>query len=197
VNKRIGFFAGSFDPIHDGHIELAKVATDQLELSKIYFMVEEKPWGIKRPISINHRKEMVRLAIDGVNSFGQLDLLDKQFTIENTLKQLEKKFENSELYFVFGADVFMNMNSDQWPGLEKLLRHYIVVFERKDITELELAKQAKRLGIVVAILPNKHKDHSSTDVRMKPHKKSIWLPKKVAEYIDLNGLYKVSDSLSE
>ncbi len=195
--SRIGFFAGSFDPIHDGHIEVAKSAIKELELDSLYLMVEEKPWGTKNPISLIHRQKILDIAIEKYNKISQLQLPDKQFNINKTLIILENKFPNSELYFIFGADVFMLMNNKNWPGLANLLEHYIVVFERKKITEKEITEHAKSLGIVVAIIPSKYNEHSSTDVRLNPANKNIWVPKNVAEYIDINNLYKVSDSKPE
>jgi nicotinate-nucleotide adenylyltransferase len=188
--KKVGFFAGSFDPIHDGHLDVARSAVNELSLDSLYFMVEEQPWGNKKPISILHRQKMIEIAIKNDNKINQLELHDRQFTIDNTLSELEKKFRGCELYFVFGADVFMQMNPTQWPHLEKLLKHYIVVFERKEISEKDITTHAKQLGYVVAIISTKFKQHSSTDVRLKPHLKAVWLPKDVADYIDIYQLYK-------
>jgi nicotinate-nucleotide adenylyltransferase len=194
--KRAGFFAGSFDPIHDGHLDVAKSAVKELDLDDLYFLVEEQPWGNKKPIDVKHRREMIEIAVSNDPRLSQLELQDKQFNIKNTLPELENMFKGSEVYFVFGADVFMQMNSAQWPQLDELLKHYIVVFERKNITEKEISLHAKDLGIVVAIIKSRHMEHSSTDIRLKPHQKTIWLPTRVADYIDKNNLYAVSDSAS-
>lgn len=187
--KRIGIFAGSFDPIHDGHLELARSAVEFLELHELCFLIEQKPWSDKKPIDIDHRKNMVKLAIKKHKSLSLLDIENARFDIQTTLPELEKRFVDDELYFVFGADVFINMDSNSWDGLDRILEHYIVVFERKNITQAEITEHAKRLGIVVAIIPSAHPHHSSADVRMRPHEKNVWVPKEVADYIDKNGLY--------
>ncbi len=187
--KKVGIFAGSFDPIHDGHLEVMKSAHSFLELDELLLMIEEKPWNSKKPIDISHRKNMAELALRNYKNFYVLDINNKRFDIIKTLPHLENNFIDCELYFIFGADVFININDKQWPGLENLLKHYIVVFERRNITEKEITAHAKSLGIVVAIIPSAHPHHSSTDVRLKPHDKKVWVPKKVAEYIDYNNLY--------
>lgn len=187
--RKIGIFAGAFDPIHDGHIEAAKKAVEYLELDELYFMVEKNPWSSKRPININHRRHMVDLAISEFATLSQLETKHVRFTLPDTLTEIEDLFPGSELYFVFGADVFINMNSVQWPELNSLLKHYIVVFERKEVSQKQITDHAKSLGIVCAILPNALLLHSSTAVRSKPHEKSIWLPQRVADYIDQNSLY--------
>lgn len=195
--KRVGFFAGSFDPIHDGHLEVARTAVRELDLNILYFMVEEQPWGNKSPVDVKHRRNMIEIVAKDDSKINQLELSDKQFSIESTLSDLETKFQGSELYFVFGADVFMKMNEVQWPDLNDLLKHYIVVFERNNTTEKEISSHAQKLRIVVAIIPSQFTHYSSTDVRLKPYQNKIWLPKEVANYIKENGLYNVTDSFSE
>ncbi len=189
MSGRVGFFAGTFDPIHDGHIEVARSCVEYLELKNLYIMVEANPWGEKNPVSVGHRQAMVELAIGEEADIEQLKTQANRFTIEDTLPKLEQKFEDLELYFIFGADIFMHMNPDTWPQLHQLLKHYIVVIERKSITEKEITEHAKLLGIVTAILPSPHPQHSSSDVRLKPHNKLIWVPEAVAGYIDQNNLY--------
>ncbi len=152
-------------------------------------MAEEVSWSSKSPVGISHRRAMIDLSIADDPKIKQLNLVDKQFNISQTLIRLEKKFPKDELYFIFGSDVFMKMNTKQWPGLDNLFNHYIVVFERGVYTEVEINEHAKSLGIAVAILPSMYPQHSSTDVRLKPHEKSVWVPKKVADYIDKNRLY--------
>ena len=187
---RIGIFAGTFDPIHDGHIEVAKSAVKQLELDQLYFMVEKDPWTKKQPVEVGHRIAMTTLAIQDEPSLLQFDAQQDRFTLTETLQDIEQQFPNAELYFVFGADVFLHMNTDTWPGLASLLeRHQIVVFERAQITEAEISQHARSLGIVTAIIPSKHQHHASKDVRMQPHHKNIWVPRAVAQYIDENNLY--------
>lgn len=188
--KRIGIFAGSFDPIHDGHLEVAKAAIRSLELTKLYFMVEAEPWSDKTPESTEMREQMIALATKDDKKIGILQLPDPRFTISSTLPKLENKLSGSELYFIFGADVFLSMNQQSWPGLEALLQHYIVVFERAQSLESAISNHAKSLGIVVAIIPSKHPHHRSTDVRLKPHEKSVWVPKSVSDFIAANNLYK-------
>ncbi len=108
--KRVGIFAGTFDPIHDGHIEVAKSAVEHLELDELYFLVEKKPWSAKNPIDIKHRQKMVELAILKIAKFLQLDLGEERFTIVESLPKIEKWFAQAELYFIFGGDIFMKMD---------------------------------------------------------------------------------------
>lgn len=187
--RKIGIFAGAFDPIHDGHLEAARSVLGNLGLDAVYFMVEPKPWGEKQPIPIAHRRKMVDIAVIDDVRLRQLELPDDQFSLEVTLPRIENKFPDSELYFIFGADVFMKINAEQWPGLERLKKHYIVVLERKDILEPEISTQVRALGVMTAILPSPLPHHSSTDVRIKPDSKHIWVPEGITNYINQNKLY--------
>jgi len=189
AQMRVGIFAGSFDPIHDGHLAVAKSAIGYLDLDNLYFVVEKNPWTSKKPVTIEHRRAMVDLAIGDHDRIGQLELQDERFDLQNTLPQIHALFPASELYFIFGADVFLRMDIEQWPGLAELLKHYLVVFERDTNSQDAIAQHAKELGIVVAIIPSLHPKHSSSAVRQQPHKKQVWLSDKVADYIDVNKLY--------
>ena len=188
--RRIGIFAGSFDPIHDGHLAIAQSAVEYLELDSLFFMVEKSPWSDKKPAQFEHRKVMVELATKKFPRISQLEISDERFDLKTTLPKIEILYPGSELYFIFGADVFIRMDSKQWPNLNKLLAHYIAVFERNEITEQHITERAKSLGIVVAILPSKYLEHSSTDVRLQPNRSSLWVPKDVAKFIAENSLYK-------
>lgn len=185
----IGIFAGTFDPIHDGHIAVAKHAQQYLGLASVAFLVEQKPWGAKQPASVEHRRNMVQLVVENLSVLELLHIDDERFTITDTLPRLEKMFSNDELFFIMGADVFLHMNFESWPNLASLLTHNIVVFERGEATERDITRHAKKLGIAVAILPSEHIYHRSTDVRLAPHDKNIWVPQQIAEYIDTNNLY--------
>jgi len=189
VMRKVGFYAGAFDPVHDGHIEVARSALKYLDLDVVYFLVEEMSWTDKQPEDVAHRKAMVDLAIADLPSVQQLDMKDQQFSIAKTLKDIETQFPDNQLFFLFGADVFLRMNPQQWPGLDKLLKHNIVVFERKDTTESAITEHAKNIATSLAILPSVHPHHSSTDVRLNIHHKSLWVPQKIVAYIERQSLY--------
>ncbi|HEX7435379.1 MAG TPA: adenylyltransferase/cytidyltransferase family protein, partial [Caldimonas sp.] len=62
--KRIGLFGGSFDPVHNAHVALAKVALAQLKLDELRWVPAGQPWQKARALSdAVHREAMLRLAI--------------------------------------------------------------------------------------------------------------------------------------
>lgn len=188
--RKIGLFPGTFDPIHDGHVAVGQAAMDQLDLDMILFLIEEQPWGDKHPVSLKHRRNMLKLAIKNLPNFALHTEVEKHFTLQKTLPKLERYFEDDELYFIFGADVFLHMNEEQWPNLEEIFKHYIVVFERGVLTEKKISEHARNLGIATAIIPSSLPHHSSTDVRLETKNKAIWVSKSIAEYIEQNNLYQ-------
>ena len=67
----IGFFGGTFDPIHHGHVALARAAKERFDLSRIYFVPANVPPHKQRQAlaSYFHRYAMVALATMGEKAF--------------------------------------------------------------------------------------------------------------------------------
>ena len=62
--KRIGLFGGSFDPIHQAHVDVALCAIEQLHLDEVQFIpTRHNPWKNKSLASAKERVEMIRIAI--------------------------------------------------------------------------------------------------------------------------------------
>ena len=153
-------------------------------------MVEKRPWGNKIPdATASQRFDMLKFAIANMSQFDLLALNDDRFSIDRTLPKIVEMFQGDELYFIMGADTFLAMNYESWPGLKQLFQHYIVVSERRMITEAVITQHAISLGIAVAVLPNTMLHHASSDVRARIHDKALWLPAPVANYIEENDLY--------
>lgn len=114
MNKRIGIYAGTFDPIHIGHISFALQALEQAQLNAVYFLPEPEPRYKPSVLSVNQRAEMIKLAIKPYGFLGLLSLEDDHFSVESTLPQLNAKFGNVQLVYLFGSDVFCQI--PKWPG---------------------------------------------------------------------------------
>ncbi|QDV27346.1 nicotinate-nucleotide adenylyltransferase [Aureliella helgolandensis] len=118
--QRVGIFGGTFDPIHLGHLLLAEVAADSLELDEVRFV----PAAIsplkthQRPIDDKHRLEMVRLAIGGNSRFRVDDREIRRggtsYTVD-TLAELRQENPQTEWYFLMGADSLVDFHSWREP----------------------------------------------------------------------------------
>lgn len=117
--KRIGIYAGIFDPVHAGHIAFALQAIQKAGLDKVYFMPERRPWHKQGVEHFGHRVAMLTRATKPHSKLGVLELEDISFTIERTLPKLQKRFAGSQLVFLFGSDVITQLPS--WPKVENLL----------------------------------------------------------------------------
>ncbi len=187
--RKIGIFAGTFDPVHDGHIAAAKSTLSECGLDSVLFMVEERPWGSKTPIAVDKRRMMVDLAIANQPNINQIVLRDKRFTTKKTISELQSIYSGQNIHFIFGADVFMKMSKKTWPDLELLLDYPLVIFTRGIITREQVSEHSRGLRANVNIVKSELPDHSSTDVRLKPHSREIWVSKDVSDYIKRSSLY--------
>ncbi|HEY8710321.1 MAG TPA: adenylyltransferase/cytidyltransferase family protein, partial [Burkholderiaceae bacterium] len=68
--KRIGIFGGSFDPVHNAHVALARLALSELRLDELLWVPVGQPWQKRRELApVPQREAMVRLAIEGEPRF--------------------------------------------------------------------------------------------------------------------------------
>jgi nicotinate-nucleotide adenylyltransferase len=116
--SRIGVYAGSFDPVHAGHISFALQALQAAQLDKIYFLPERRPRAKQHVEHFGHRVAMLRRAIEPHSQFGILELVDVSFSVERTLPELQQQFEGDELVFLFGSDVVSGFKD--WPHVDQV-----------------------------------------------------------------------------
>ncbi|QQS39603.1 MAG: nicotinate (nicotinamide) nucleotide adenylyltransferase [Acidobacteriota bacterium] len=116
ASRRIAFFGGSFDPVHSGHIEIAKVLTKEFGLD-VFVFVPAFHAPHKRefePASPYHRFAMLALATDGMADIGistiELEDPESPYTIE-TMEKVKVKFPETEIFFVIGADSWMDITT--------------------------------------------------------------------------------------
>lgn len=123
--KKIGIFGGTFDPIHSGHIKIAKLALNYLGINKILFIPAGDPYLKSNHIKITSsqmRLEMVRLAIkDGKEEkFSVSDIEVKKEGPSYTLDTVTKfKKEGLNPIVILGMDSVLLMT--QWKDPEALI----------------------------------------------------------------------------
>src|SRR5262249_24347158 len=112
VGMKIAFFGGTFDPVHRGHLEVARAAAKRFDLSRVYFSPADiPPHKQKRKLaSFEHRFAMVALATAGDKRFIP-SLLDAHTGAPNysleTVRRLKNTLGKSDrLYFLIGMDAF-------------------------------------------------------------------------------------------
>jgi len=200
--SKIGVFGGSFDPVHFGHIYLARQAVAEVDLDSLLVVPAEiQPFKPERPLtSGTHRAKMAELAFGGDAKIKVSDLELKKggisYTID-TLREIKKTLEEGdEIYFVIGADAFLKV--EKWKDPEELLREYgFIVGARPGYKKKELEDLTNRLkrvyNINITTINNKLIDISSTEIKSGIESGGSlkdYLPAEVESYIKENGLYR-------
>jgi len=185
---RTGILGGSFDPIHHGHLILARAAREELKLDRVIFIPANKsPHKTDtKPATAEDRLKMVELAIAGEEGFEasniELERPAPSYTVD-TIRELKKLHPRDEFVLLIGAD---NVPAfDTWREPEEIRR---------------LAKIAvlDRGGKPVAHdWPVVHRlvDISSTDIRARAAAgRSIryLTPAPVCDYIASHSLYRTA-----
>lgn len=186
MTSRIGLLGGTFDPIHNGHIAIAKTAIQQLKLDKLLLIPAGNPWQKSEFSESKHRLEMVKKAGNDLEKVEVSDIevnkTGPTYTFE-TLQELHKKYPNSELILILGSDAVAGFDTWKEPNLVKILARIYVVQRAGDFTQDWHFDRIQMPPIEI----------SSTEIREKvKNNESISeiVPKLVNEYISANGLYK-------
>jgi nicotinate-nucleotide adenylyltransferase len=173
---RVGIFAGTFDPVHMGHIAFAEAAVKKGGLSKVIFMPEPRPSYKHNVTDIVHREAMLRLICQKRAHLDVLVLDDQSFSVPVTLPKIQHHVKG-KLFFMFGADVAASIKS--WPGYDILARHVsFIIGERR-------GQKSPDIPGALFVATN-FADAASTDIRQG---NSAQLPPEVTEYIAGHNLY--------
>lgn len=117
---RIGIYAGTFDPVHAGHVTFALQAVKAARLDKVYFMPEREP---RRKVGVEHyghRYAMLQRAVRPHAHLAVLDTTDKYFSVTRTLPRLQQLFPHDELVLLLGSDVVQYL--PQWQHIDTLVK---------------------------------------------------------------------------
>lgn len=121
---RVGVFGGTFDPPHVGHLWLAAMAADALDLDQVLFMpAGQPPHKSDRPVTrAADRMLMTRLAIDGDPVFAlcgiEMERAGPSYTLDSVI-ELKRLRPDEELVLVMAADSLAEI--DGWHEPDRLL----------------------------------------------------------------------------
>lgn len=198
---KIGIFGGAFNPIHNGHIKLAKSYYQELGLNKMIFVPTANPPHKSSEGLVDgiHRINMLKLAIKDIDGFEISDiefkLKGKSYTY-NTLKEIKRLYDECELYLIIGADQLFYF--DKWYKYKDILDMVTLCTAPRDNENqrqemLEYAKSLDGLDINKFFLSKQEVYKiSSSEIRAAVcagEDISRHLPKGVYEYIKEKGLY--------
>lgn len=130
---RLGLFGGSFNPIHNGHLGLARQAVEALPLDRLLFIPTGDP-PHKREQALapaRDRYRMVQLAIAGHPAFDISDIEltrpGKSYSID-TVRELQRRSKpGTQLFFLIGLDAFLDFPTWRAPQALLELCHMVVI----------------------------------------------------------------------
>ncbi len=206
MSERVGVFGGMFDPVHDGHMAVARHALDLLDLDRLLLVPCNLP---------NHREEshcnagsrldMLRLAVAGeprleVDSI-EIDQGGVSYTAR-TLERLRERLPHAAIVLVLGMDAFLGLPGWRDPARLFELTHILVIARGKLPMDYDMAgrfggamaagpKQLFERGRGGVILTKEPRfDVSSSTAReLLAQGLDAPLPAAVLTYVRENGLY--------
>ncbi|WP_289189086.1 nicotinate (nicotinamide) nucleotide adenylyltransferase [Xylanibacter rodentium] len=161
-----GIFGGSFNPIHNGHIALAKTLLNVTGLDEIWFMVSPQN-PLKQQAGLlddTTRLEMARTALTGEPQLAACDYkfyLTRPSYTWSTLQHLSHDYPDRRFTLIIGADNWKMFG--RWYRHEDILRHHdVVIYPRHGsiVDQVELPA-----GVTLASTPLF--DISSTEIRRR------------------------------
>lgn len=200
--KKVLLYGGSFDPIHNGHLHIAREAAHRIDADKVIFI----PAGIpphKRDRQMTEpykRYEMLQRAIEFEPLFAVSDYettLDSPSFTVHTIRFFRSQFRSCELCWLIGGDSFSQLGS--WYSVEKLVELCTIVTVGRPGFQLDSEPLKARLSpeqtyrLKCNIIDIPMTSESATAIReMVAKGQSIadMVPASVAEYIEKNNLYR-------
>lgn len=188
---KIGLFFGSFNPIHVGHLIIAKYMTNFTALDEVWFVVSpQNPFKEKKSLgNMYDRLEMVNLALEGEYKLRasniEFNLPQPSYTID-TLAHLQEKHPTKEFMLIMGEDNLQGFS--KWKNADLILRDYkLIVYPRPGY---DGGKYKGHPSVIMTDTPQM--ELSSTFLRqcIKEGKDiRYYTVDKVREFIDRKGLY--------
>lgn len=200
--QRVGIMGGTFNPIHKGHLMIARAAQNAACLDRVIFLPSGQPphkqnFMLASAIS---RLNMAILSVYGQKGFSVSDIEVFRpgitYTVD-TLQTFAEQYKNAELHYIVGGDTLFQIRT--WKNPEQvaaLLKGSVVVPRPGDDMDA-LRRESKRLhsdiGLNIVISEQYGPNISSTELRKRIASKQStddMIPPPALDYIATHGLYQ-------
>jgi nicotinate-nucleotide adenylyltransferase len=215
MSQKIAYFGGTFDPVHSGHIQIAKALVEQFSLDKLIFLpafhAPHKPET--PPTSEFHRYAMLCLATQDLERVSvsrlELEKREKRYTFDS-LNEIKGIHPSDTLFFVMGADSWQDITAwHRWKEVLLSFNHIIVSRPGSPISNEHVSQEVIDRIVYVekdqppAVDTARHRIYF-TDVVFEPisstlvredlsdgsHDRPEDIPFQVAKYIEKYELYR-------
>jgi len=202
---RLGIFGGSFDPVHNAHLAVARACQQQASLDAIWFTLTAiQPLKQHGPQATNEeRVEMLHLAIDGEQSWRvctlEVDRGGRSYSVD-TLRRIREELPGAELFFPMGADAARE--APRWREPDEIFRLAMPLVVRRageaepELTALKMLCPADHQPQLIEMASY---NISSSEIRrriMAGEALEELVPVSVARYIVEHALYRSQPSAS-
>jgi len=190
---RTAVFGGTFDPVHNAHLEVARAAADRFDLTKVLFIPAanppHKPEG--PAASYDDRVCMLQLAC-AVDTRFEVSRIEEGSSRSYSILTIEKLKTSGigPLYFLIGADAFAEIRSwYRWQDVVALVEFIVVT---RPVAGHEMPQPPP--GVVVHELTGVLLPESSTEIREELQRgvSGVPVPAPVLRYIRDHGLYSAA-----
>jgi nicotinate-nucleotide adenylyltransferase len=187
---RIALFGGTFDPIHNAHLEIAREAARQFALGRVWFIPASRPphkSGVTRT-PYEHRYRMVELACEGEPLFepSRLEQGEQNSYSIRTIERVRASLEAAdELFFLIGADAFAEIGA--WHRWREVIASVEFIVVSRPGRAYDVPEGAR-----VHALPGVELPVSSSEIRRRlaAGDDRVDVPPAVLAYIRQRGLYR-------
>lgn len=212
---KTGILGGTFNPVHNAHLQIARTVLDRCGLDRVLFMPAAVPphKEVASDVSFEHRLAMVELAIAEEHVFEasafETRIPGASFSVE-TLHHFRKTHPGEDIFFIIGLDSFRDITT--WknypvlfglcnivvarrpgPGADDPRSLLPVAIENEFCYDEKSLKLQHKSGHQLIFIENRGSDISSTMIRERVARgESIrnYVPAIVADYISEHGLYR-------
>jgi nicotinate-nucleotide adenylyltransferase len=195
--KRIALYGGTFDPVHAGHLEVARRVSQLFEIEKVVFIPAQlAPHKVGRLVTEPiHRYAMLVLATQDdprlVVSAFELEAPNRRYTVDTVGEFQRMLGDDTELFFIMGADSWSEITTwRDWERLLKMTNHIVVTRPG-----YEVAPAPEGLGDRISFTDAVMKDISATNIRRlasagRHEELKDLVPQTVANYIKKYQIYR-------
>ena len=145
--RTIGLFGGTFDPVHSGHLHLARHVLDRCRLDSLLFIPAPRPPHKRQTaVSFAHRAAMLEAALLAADNHGRMQcsyieehLPTPSYTI-NTVEALTRQAPGQRFSLIIGADSLFDL--PHWRRSDELLALVDLIVVRRDTVDAVMINQA-------------------------------------------------------